>query len=342
MPPIATPADAPPLQEPISTKPCPEPTRGTGQYVLTAPVALLMFNRPRPTARVFEEIRKARPAKLLVVADGPRADRAGEAEKCAETRKIIEGVDWPCEVLTNFAESNMGCRRRVSSGITWVFSQVEEAIILEDDCLPHPTFFRYCAELLEKYRHDERVFHISGDNFRSTGAENRHSYFFSRYNFIWGWASWRRAWKHYDVDMKVWPEVRDGRWLETLFGDRAVADNWAKQFQTIYDGLIDTWDYQWAMAMWANSGLSIRPNVNLISNIGFDADATHTTTSNKNANIPVKAMQFPLSHPEFMMRDGFEDQHLPDGVAIKKLWQRIPGKLKRIARKVIPRKTTNQ
>jgi hypothetical protein len=231
----------------------------------------------------------------------------------------------------------MGCRRRVSSGIDWIFSQVEEAIILEDDCLPHPTFFRYCAELLERYRDDDRIFHISGDNFRGGVVDGQDSYFFSRYNFIWGWASWRRAWKHYDVDMKVWPQVRDGKWLETLFGNRAVAENWKAQFQPIYDGVVDTWDYQWAMAMWANSGMSIRPKVNLISNIGFDADATHTTTVTKNANIPVQAMKFPLRHPAFMMRDGVEDQYLPDGVAIKKPWQRVAGKLKRIARSVISR-----
>src|SRR6185369_14461868 len=167
-------------------------------WALTTPVAFIIFNRPDTTEKVFAEIARARPPKLLVIADGPRAGRAGEADRCAATRAIIDRVDWDCKVLTNYSDVNLGCKNRVASGIDWVFEQVPEAIILEDDCLPDPTFFRFCEELLIRYREDERISQICGANFQFGRKRSNDSYYFSRYNHIWGWASWRRAWQHYD------------------------------------------------------------------------------------------------------------------------------------------------
>ena len=164
-------------------------------YNLRTPVALLIFNRPDTTERVFNAVAKARPSKLLVVADGPRDSRPGEAARCEQTRAIIKRVDWDCEVITNFADRNMGCKLRVSSGIDWIFEQVEEAIILEDDCLPDPSFFRFCDEMLERYRDNERVGMVSGGNLQFGRHRGTGSYYFSKYTHIWGWASWRRAWK---------------------------------------------------------------------------------------------------------------------------------------------------
>lgn len=276
-------------------------------FKLTTPVAFLIFNRPDTTEQVFEEIRLVKPPKLLVVADGPRPDRLGEAKKCAAARAVIDRVDWPCEVLTNYSDVNLGCKRRVSSGLNWVFDTVEEAIILEDDCLPHPTFFRFCEELLEKYRDDERIALIAGTNYQFGRKRTTFSYYFSRYNHIWGWASWRRSWRRYDVDMKLWPEVRDGECLRDLLGDD-LARFWTKNFEMAYNGKIDTWDYQWTFACWIHNGLSILPNVNMVSNIGFNPDATHTKDSeSKVANLPVEDMEFPLSHPKFMIRDAQAD-----------------------------------
>src|SRR5665648_587346 len=166
-------------------------------FQLKTPVAFIIFNRPETTRRVFAEIAKARPTKLLVIADGPRATHPDDAEKCAVVRAIIDGVDWDCEVLKNYSDVNLGCKRRVSSGLDWVFDTVEEAIILEDDCLPHPTFFRFCEEMLAKYRDDKRIAMISGDNFQFGKKRTEYSYYFSRYTHIWGWASWRRAWDNY-------------------------------------------------------------------------------------------------------------------------------------------------
>jgi len=262
------------------------------------PVAFIIFNRPDSTQRVFDLIAKVRPSKLLVVADGPRHNRKGEAEKCALTRSIIDGVNWECEVITNYSDKNLGCKRRVSSGIDWVFEQVEEAIILEDDCLPDPSFFPFCQELLERYRQDQRIGMITGDNFQFGQRRNDDSYYFSKYVHIWGWASWRDRWQgSYDVAMTKWPQIRDEKFLEDLVGNKKEAILWANIFDRVYRGEIDTWDYQWVFANWVEGRRTVIPNVNLISNIGFDQNATHTTGVSELANIPSSPMMFPLQHP---------------------------------------------
>lgn len=265
-------------------------------FKLTTPVAFIIFNRPDTTERVFAEIAKAKPTKLLVVADGARTTKAGEAEKVAATRAIIHRVDWHCEVLTNFSDVNLGCKRRVSSGIDWVFEQVDEAIILEDDCLPDPTFFRFCQEMLERYRHDQRIGMISGDNFQFGRVRGSSSYYFSNYTHIWGWASWRRAWKHYNKDALGWPSFNESKALESIVSSREEYLHWNKAFQSVYDHKIDTWDYQWTLTLWIQGMLTILPNVNLISNIGFGVDATHTNADSVYSNLELKSMQFPLKH----------------------------------------------
>lgn len=257
--------------------------------------------------KVFAEIAKAIPPKLLVIADGPRADHPDDAGKCAAARAIIDRVDWDCEVLTNYSDVNMGCKRRVSSGLNWVFNTVEEAIILEDDCLPHPTFFRFCEELLEKYRDDERIAMISGDNFQLERKRTAHSYYFSRYTHIWGWASWRRAWENYDINMKLWPEIRDGDWLQDCLGDKKSARYWAKIFENTYNGKINSWGYTWIFACWVQGTLTILPNVNLVSNIGFGSEAVHTTEKNELAGMETEPMKFPISHPSYILRDSVAD-----------------------------------
>ncbi|MDT8317002.1 MAG: glycosyltransferase family 2 protein [bacterium] len=271
--------------------------------MLTTPVAFIIFNRPETTKKVFETIRVASPSKLLVIADGPRLDKTGEAQRCEDARKIIEGVDWDCEILKNYSDTNMGCKKRVSSGLDWVFKNVGEAIILEDDCVPHPTFFRYCEEMLVKYRHDERVMSISGANFQFGRKRTDYSYYFSQYSIIWGWASWRRAWEKYDVNMSLWPEIKAGNWLYDIFPDKGVRKYWIGAFDGVFKCKIDTWDYQFEFACLVNNGLSIIPKINLVSNIGFGADATRTKEICKVSNIPVEKMDFPLNDPPFVIRD---------------------------------------
>ena len=276
---------------------------------LNTPVVFLVFKRPELTAQVFARIREARPPRLFIVADGPRWDHPGEAEKCRQVRTLIEqGVDWPCEMVRDYAETNMGCARRVSSGITRVFEQVEEAIVLEDDCLPESTFFQFCAELLERYRSDERIAQIAGCSFRSVPPAGGESYFFSRYPHCWGWATWRRAWRHYDHAMKAWavPEQQ----LKLLGGLEQPAERkyWRHAFSGVMSGKIDSWAYRWTLALWQQSCLSISPYRNLVANIGFDASATNTRDFNRLADLPVSAMPFPLVHPGSFTPDSEADE----------------------------------
>lgn len=261
------------------------------------PIVFLIFNRPDATARTFAAIRAARPTKLLVVADGPRPERAGEQELSMRTRAIIDGVDWPCEVLRNYSDANMGCGRRVASGITWAFQQVEEAIILEDDCLPDPSFFPFCAELLERYRSDDRVMMISGNNFQSGASPTSNSYYFSQLPHCWGWATWRRAWRDYDYAIRNWPQRRSGRWIKDIVGNRVLETIWRKEFDDVATGKVDTWDFQWKYCIWAHGGLSIVPAVNLVTNIGFGDDATHTLSDDRLHVVARRAIEFPLRHP---------------------------------------------
>jgi hypothetical protein len=299
---------------------------------MRTPVAFLVFNRPDCTERVFAEIARARPPKLLVVADGPRADKAGEAEKCIATRAIIDRVDWKCDVLRNYSDTNLGCGRRPSSGLRWVFEQVEEAIILEDDCLPHPTFFHFCEELLDKYRHDERVMHISGNNYFFRENKIPFSYFFSCYCLSWGWATWRRAFQHYDAEIKLWPVLRNTSWLMDVLGDPRAVEHWKKLYDLSHASIdnVNTWDFQWLFAAWAHRGLSILPSTNVVSNIGFREDATHTRgATNKLANLPRSEMIFPLKHPPCMVRDKTADQIIFERTIMRRepsLYEKFRGK----------------
>jgi len=282
----------------------------TANFELMTPVVLLVFNRPALTTRVFEAVRKARPTRLLVVADGPRSNRPGEDTLCAEVRQICQRVDWPCTVSTNFAPTNMGCRNRVSSGLMWAFEQVEEAIILEDDCLPHESFFRFCQDLLARHRDDSNVAMISGNCFLPGGYNRTFaSYFFTRYPHIWGWATWRRAMKHYDVTMAKWPEVNEQGWLEDFFQhDATLAAYWRSILNQVHNGQIDTWDYQLTLSFWLRGMISICPARNLISNIGFGPDATHTTIVGPRANMPTHEMRFPLTSPATVTVDALADE----------------------------------
>ncbi len=287
-------------------------------------VALIIFNRVDTTEKVFEAIRQAQPPKLFIIADGPRQGKSGESEKCAATRAIVDRVDWECEVKTNYSATNLGCKLRPASGIDWVFEQVEEAIILEDDCLPDPTFFAFCDEMLERYREDRRIMAICGNNFQFGRQRTRDSYYFSRYPHCWGWATWRRAWQHFDIDMKLWPTVRDGNWLQDILTEGAEIKIWEKIFQSVYDRKIDTaWDYQWTFACWIQSGLAVLPNVNLIRNIGFGANATHTTGGGKLANMSVEAISQPLHHPLFILRDTEADRYTHQTIWHDNLFKKI-------------------
>ena len=268
-------------------------------YQVKTPIAFIIFNRPEVTERVFAEIAHARPAKLLVVGDGARVNQENDVSMVALTREIINRVNWPCELLTNFSEVNLGCRKRVSSGLDWVFSQVEEAIILEDDCLPDPSFFYFCDTLLARYRDDPRIMTICGTNLANT-KDITESYYFAPIPHIWGWATWKRVWDEYDVNMPL---------LDFLNSDRAFNSNldtselnyWLNFFNQVKKGVIDTWDVQLTYLAMTSYRLSIFPRLNLIKNIGFGADATHTKRQNHLAELETFSVDDPLIHPKFII-----------------------------------------
>jgi hypothetical protein len=285
---------------------------------LTTPVAFFIFNRPHTTALVFDQIRQAKPAKLLVVADGPRAGHPDDEQKCTAVRAIIEQIDWDCEVLKNYADTNSGCRNRMISGLNWVFDTVEEAILLEDDTLPHPTFFPYCQELLEKYRNDERVMMICGNSFLSGNLRTQYSYYFSPRVHVWGWATWRRAWQYYDPNMALWPEFRDAGRLHDILVSNLDVMQWHSLFDQTYKAST-TWDFQWVFTCWTQQGFSIMPNVNLVTNIGFGPDATHMCNPNTMmANFPSQAIDFPLKHPSYIVRDAIADDYIQKFILLPK------------------------
>lgn len=264
---------------------------------LETPIAFIIFNRPDTTQRVFDEIKKSKPKQLFVIADGARNEE--EKKLVEKTREIIKQVDWDCEVKTNYSDKNLGCKARVSSGIDWFFENVEQGIILEDDCLPSQSFFYFCDELLNKYKDDEKVMMISGDNFQFGKNKASYDYYFSKRHFhVWGWATWRKAWNKYDVEMKKWPEVKNSRILEKITTNQKEIFDRKNTFEKTYEGLINTWDYQWVFTCMLNEGLSIIPNKNLISNIGFDDRGTHTNDSKDNfSNMIKKELAYPLKHP---------------------------------------------
>jgi hypothetical protein len=300
---------------------------------LHTPVLFIVFNRPDPTAQVFEAIRQARPPRLYIAADGPRLDRLGEAAQVQAVRDyVVSHVDWDCVVKTRFQPTNLGCRLAVSSAIDWFFEHEPEGIILEDDCLPDASFFPYTQELLGRYRDDQRVMGISGIHLHGDEHQPPHSYFFSHYNHVWGWASWRRAWQHYDREMDHWPALRNTEWLLTVgHGNRQFQRHWNRIFDRTADGLIDTWDYQWTFSAWSQGGLSILPARNLIRNIGFGAGATHTTDSGEGvSDLPLESLDFPLSHPSVVMSDYAADRWTYENHSKIRLVDRVKGKLKKM------------
>ena len=263
------------------------------------PILFLVFNRPDTTRQVFERIKVQKPKFLYVAADGARSDNTGEMQLTDEVRKIATNVDWDCQIKTLFRDENLGCGRAVSEAITWFFDNVEEGIILEDDCLPDESFFRFCAELLEKYRADEAVMTISGSNLLGYPWKVKGQSYFWGQGGIWGWATWKRAWNLYDFKMQRWKEDK----IESQIRKSLQTEEWYQfylpMFVAVFDGTLNTWDVQWLYSILINEGLSINPEVNLVKNIGFGNNSTHTENiKNPLADLSTETILFPLQHPE--------------------------------------------
>jgi hypothetical protein len=271
---------------------------------LSTPVALFIFNRPDITEIVFNSIAQAKPKKLYVISDGPR--NAEDEEKCMQCRALIERVDWDCEVIKKYPEQNIGARNNVPEGVEWVFSQVDECIFLEDDTLPDQSFFYFCQSLLEYYRDDERVMHINGGNFLFDKISVSDSYYYSRYMFTgYGWASWKRAWKYYDLYLRSLTDFEEKSLMPFVIDDPYI-------FRRIFSGELISYDFPIFYAGLTQSGLSIMPSVNLVSNLGFRPDATHTKTAGERmylANIPRSSIG-EIIHPKYVIRNRDADRYL--------------------------------
>ena len=302
-------------------------------YQTASPVLFIIFNRPELTERVFAAIKQAAPSRLYIAADGPRPDKAGAAALTEQTRKIASNVDWECEVKTLFRDSNWGCKEAVSSAITWFFEEEEEGIILEDDCLPANDFFRFCDTMLKRYRHDTRIRHIGGCNLQQGKKWGADSYYFSHMTHVWGWAGWRRVWKDYDKEVSQY-ELTDVRaQLENIFDDNFVVDSWEEVFGWVKAGKIDTWDYQLVFLNFFNNGLSIMPNYNLITNIGFGVSSTHThDPASQYANIPLQQLG-EITHPLYILpqkqADDYTLKYVFDVDARRKKYNKTKYKVKR-------------
>ncbi len=267
-------------------------------HPLNTAVLFLVFNRLDTTKQVFQAIREAKPPRLYVAADGARENKDGEDKKAQEVRDfIMSSIDWDCEVKTLFRDNNLGCKMAVSGAIDWFFENEEMGIILEDDCLPSQSFFWFCEELLERYKNNDEVFLISGDGRATRQIDMKIDYDFVKYPLIWGWASWARQWEKYDVKMTDWKNNK-AKIINKISNHSQTRKYWKNVFQNTHDNEIDTWDYQWSYTLQKNKGLCIIPKHNMITNLGFGVDATHTKDLNNiNANIPNFDLEFPLVHP---------------------------------------------
>jgi hypothetical protein len=275
-------------------------------------VLFLIFNRLDTTKLVFETIKKVKPPRIYIASDGARENNPTEKKVVQEVRDyLMSQIDWDCEVKTLFRDNNMGCKYAVSTAIDWFFKNEEMGIILEDDCVPVQSFYYYCEELLEKYKEDKRIWHISGNNFIDEDSLSADfSYYFGGiYGSIWGWASWRDRWNHYDVEIKLFEKLKNNQLLENCYDGGLAVKSRLNNFQSIRNGL-DTWDYQWVFTRWINNGLTIIPSVNLVFNAGFGEGATHTLSKNDvRAKLKVNEIEFPLKHPAYVIRDSAKEHN---------------------------------
>ncbi|MGW5867323.1 hypothetical protein ACWFRJ_34795 [Streptomyces sp. NPDC055239] len=275
------------------------------------PVLFVAYHRTDLAPVLMDRIREVRPAKLFIAMDGPKSDVPGDDLAVAEVRRIIEEkIDWPCEVQRRYGDKNQGCKVNVAGAIDWFFEHVEAGIIIEDDTLADVSFFSFAEELLNRYADDSEVMHIGGTHYLEPHLRPE-SYYFSKYNTIWGWATWRRAWQHYDMWISDWPEIVKSGVLAEHFPDPTERELWEGRWGRIYEGKgQDDWDYQWFLICLLR-GKAIIPTANLVTNLGFRADATHTADpGHEFAALACDELTWPLTHPATKDRDRDLDERI--------------------------------
>ncbi|MHC6204331.1 nucleotide-diphospho-sugar transferase [Breznakiellaceae bacterium SP9] len=264
------------------------------------PILFIIFNRLDTVKKTFEVIREAVPTHLFIAADGPRQAVAGEKEKCSIIRQyILDNIDWNCNVKTLFRDENLGCGKAVSGAISWFFENVDEGVILEDDCLPSLSFFTYCKVLLEKYKDENQIYHIAGNN-PLTFTKSPYSYYFARIQHCWGWATWKRAWKDYNYEINDLEDFINKKSIKKIFRQKFIQNYWIEIFNKMKNHEIDTWDYQWTYSIFKNDGICINPARNMITNIGFNAEATHTTSNDSIFNSQKRYELDIIKHPKYI------------------------------------------
>ena len=288
------------------------------------PVLLIIWRRPALALEVLQVVKQVAPSRIFLASDGWRNQE--EKQKVQTTRELaISNIDWDCQIQTRFLEINQGCEKGPSQAISWFFKHVESGIILEDDCIPHIDFFFYCRELLDRYQDDQRIWCISGDNFQDGLVRGDSSYYFSRYNHGWGWATWKRCWKHYSNHLEYWEILKNNHSLQSAIFDNSLErDYFLKIWRDLFSlDDLQAWDYRWSLVVLLNNGLSILPNRNLVRNIGHDLDATHTF--DPSISIDECKLDWPLIHPQFVCRDYDADTYSFDhhfgGIRIKQMSQ---------------------
>jgi hypothetical protein len=266
--------------------------------MFNTPIAFFIFNRPDTTAASFASIAQIKPARLFIIADGPRLNNDSDNLLCQKTRETVENIDWDCHVERLYSTTNIGCRNSIANGLNYVFNQVEECIIIEDDCLPLPSFYLYCSDLLDKYRNDETVMTIGG--YRNDGPNEYEgdSYYFSKYPVTWGWATWKNCWEKVDLELSKWSELKNTDWLKDILHDQPAINYWSRIFNQMQNDL-NTWDYALTFACWINKGFSIRSSVNMINYIGYGSNATHTFIEQPSSEFSLASnIALPLKHPK--------------------------------------------
>lgn len=301
-------------------------------YNLNTPILLIAFNRLDTTKQVFNSIRRQKPNHLYISSDGPRTHIPEESNKINELRDyLLKNIDWNCQVKKLFHSENKGCGPAVNEAISWVFSHEEKCIILEDDTLPDDSFYKFCDELLEKYKSDDRIGLISGNNHIGFKPEND-SYIFSKFKFTWGWATWRRAWENMDCDMKFLKSSKDSI-VSNMGYKEESAEIWNKKIEDLNHNRVNTWDYQWFLSLSAQNQLTIFPSKNLVANIGFGDNATHTTGMAPDSFTQKHEIKFPLKHPEYIVPNiNFEKKYENIMVFTRPLW-------KKLLLKIVPKKS---
>lgn len=275
---------------------------------LNTPLVLIIFNRPDKARRLLEIIEQVKPKSVYIIADGPRSDIKDDEKLCHASREVFNSITWKCDVLKRYADSNLGLRKNISSGLTWVFSKEESAIILEDDCVPTNSFFPFCETLLNKYNNDSRIMAISGNNFQAGKKRSEDSYYFSKYFHCWGWATWKRAWEYYDDYLSIWEDIKDTEILNSFWQSKNEKKYWTSVYEKLSKNQINSWAYRWAFSIFVQHGLCIIPNVNLVTNVGFGDDATNTKEQSRFFNMERFEIDFPLKHPKGMIRNFVADE----------------------------------